>query len=151
NVPWAEIDCGKVVDMDGSGTSAATPQIAAAAALWLAGPWDVVRNYSQPWMRVEPARFAFFFKGLKSSPTLGTNETFEKIGQGVLRAQAALAVAPPAEAQLTRLPLAEESWGWLNLLLGEGGVSLAPTGGAVLQRRRMLALELTQMAQRVAA
>ncbi|TGV53828.1 hypothetical protein EN792_076875, partial [Mesorhizobium sp. M00.F.Ca.ET.149.01.1.1] len=42
NVPWAEIDCRKVVDMDGSGTSAATPQVAAAAALWLAEHWDVV-------------------------------------------------------------------------------------------------------------
>ena len=32
NVPWAKIDCGAVVDMDGAGTSAATPQIAAAVA-----------------------------------------------------------------------------------------------------------------------
>ncbi len=45
NVPWAEIDCAKIVDMDGSGTSAATPQIAAAAALWLAEHWNVVKNY----------------------------------------------------------------------------------------------------------
>jgi hypothetical protein len=42
NVPWAEIDCGKILDMDGAGTSAATPQIAVAAALWLAQHWVVV-------------------------------------------------------------------------------------------------------------
>jgi hypothetical protein len=35
NMPWAEINCPTIVDMDGAGTSAATPQIAAAAALWL--------------------------------------------------------------------------------------------------------------------
>lgn len=151
NVPWAEIDCGKVVDMDGSGTSAATPQIAAAAALWLAEHWDVVKTYSQPWMRVEAVRFALFSKALKSTPKMDANETFEKIGQGVLRAEAALAVAPPAEAMLKKMPPAEESWSWLNLLLGEGGVSLAPTGRAVQQRRIMLALELTQMAQRAAS
>ena len=45
NVPWAQIDCGKVVDMDGAGTSSATPQMAAAAALWLAEHWDAVEDY----------------------------------------------------------------------------------------------------------
>ena len=35
NMTWAEINCPTLVDMDGAGTSAATPQIAAAAALWL--------------------------------------------------------------------------------------------------------------------
>ena len=45
NVPWAQIDCEKIVDMDGAGTSAATPQIAAAAALWLAEHFDTVSAY----------------------------------------------------------------------------------------------------------
>src|SRR5205823_7774456 len=35
NVPWAKFDCRDTVDMDGGGTSAATPQVAAAAALWM--------------------------------------------------------------------------------------------------------------------
>jgi hypothetical protein len=87
NVPWAEIDCGKVVDMDGAGTSAATPQIAAAAALWLAEHWDIVKNYSEPWMRVEAVRFALFSQAQKSTAKMGASETFEKIGQGVLRAK----------------------------------------------------------------
>jgi subtilisin family serine protease len=60
NVPWAQIDCAKVVDMDGAGTSAATPQIAAAAALWLAQHWAVVSAYSKPWMRVEAVHRALF-------------------------------------------------------------------------------------------
>lgn len=150
NVPWAEIDCPNIVDMNGAGTSAATPQIAAAAALWLAEHWDIVRNYSQPWMRIEAVRFALFSKAAKSTAKMGTAETLEKIGQGVVRAEAALAVAPQPESQLRKLPPAVESWGWLNLLFG-GGVSLVSAGPEALQRRRMLALELTQMAQRVAS
>ncbi|MEI2300961.1 S8 family serine peptidase [Ensifer sp. MJa1] len=150
NVPWAEIDCGKVVDMDGAGTSAAAPQVAAAAALWLAEHWDIVRNYSQPWMRVEAVRFALFAKALKSTAKMDARETLEKIGQGVVQAGAALAVAPQLESRLRKLPAAKESWSWLNLLIG-GGVSLAAEGLAAKQRERMLALELTQMAQRIAS
>jgi Subtilase family len=150
NVPWAEIDCAKVVDMNGAGTSAATPQIAAAAALWLAEHWDVVKNYSQPWMRVEAVRFALFSSAQKSTPKMNASETFQKIGQGVVRASDALSIAPRAEALLHKLPLAEESWGWLNLILG-GGVSLSPADAISNRKHEMLALELTQMAQRVAS
>ena len=35
NIPWAEIGAPDVIDWDGQGTSSATPQVAAAAALWL--------------------------------------------------------------------------------------------------------------------
>lgn len=150
NVPWAEIDCGKVVDMDGAGTSAATPQIAAAVALWLAEHWDIVKTYSEPWMRIEAVRFALFSRAQKTTPKMGASETLEKIGQGVLRAADALKEKPQPEAALRKLKPAEEAWGWLNLLVG-GGASLAPAGPVAQQKNRMLALELTQMAQRVAS
>ncbi len=150
NVPWAEIDCGKIVDMDGAGTSAATPQIAAAAALWLAEHWDTVKNYPEPWMRVEAVRHALFATALKSTAKMNAQEILEKIGQGVLRAEDALAVLPLAASKLKKLKLATDSWSWLNLLIG-GGVSLAPSGPQAQQKQRMLALELTQMAQRVAS
>jgi subtilisin family serine protease len=91
NVPWAQIDCGKIVDMDGGGTSAATPQIAAAAALWLAGHWDTVKAYLEPWMRVEAVREALFTSATKFTPLMNQAETKQKIGQGVLRAFDALA------------------------------------------------------------
>ena len=146
NVPWAQIDCGNVVDMDGGGTSAATPQIAAAAALWLAEHWDRVSQYSQPWMRVEAVRLALFEAARKSTGHMSKEETREKIGQGLMRADAALAIKPRPESELQKLPPAEASWSWLNMLVG-GGVSLAPDASS--QRRAMLALELTQMAQRV--
>ena len=100
NVPWAQIDCRNVVDMDGAGTSAATPQIAAAAALWLAEHWERLSRYSEPWMRVEAVRHALFTAAGKTTPRMNRDETHEKIGQGVLRAFGALAVRPLAEAEL---------------------------------------------------
>ena len=103
NVPWALIDCGKIVDMDGAGTSAATPQVAAAAALWLAEHRQAVGGYTQPWMRVEAVRRALFSSAAKRTVAMGPQETFEKIGQGVLKAEAALAVARRA-ADLVTLP-----------------------------------------------
>lgn len=148
NVPWAMIDCGKIVAMDGAGTSSATPQIAAAAALWLAEHWPVVAAYPEPWMRVEAVRRALFNSAAKSTAAMNKAEALEKIGQGVLKADAALAIQPAAAAKLTKLPEAEASWGWLNLIFG-GGVSLAP--GAAGGSTAMYALELTQMAQRVSA
>ena len=42
NMPWAELGCPGIVDMDGSGTSSATPQVAAAAALYLQKHADVL-------------------------------------------------------------------------------------------------------------
>ncbi|TGQ56140.1 peptidase S8 [Mesorhizobium sp. M1C.F.Ca.ET.193.01.1.1] len=150
NVPWAEIDCAKVVDMDGNGTSAATPQIAAAAALWLAEHWDVVKHYSQPWMRVEAVRHALFSAAAKSTPRMSAAETLQKAGQGVLRADAALLVMPLAENLLKKLPPARYSWGWLDLFTG-GGNALSPLSPTELRHREMLALELTQMAQNVAS
>ena len=148
NVPWAQIDCDKVVHMDGAGTSSATPQIAAAAALWLAEHWDTVSRYSQPWMRVEAVRHALFTAAAKSTSKMNAAETLEKIGQGVLKVDAALQVSPPAEADLRKLPPAEASWSWVNMIFG-GGVSLALGGRLSPQRQAMLALELTQMVQRV--
>jgi hypothetical protein len=78
---------------------------------------------------------------------MGAAETFRTIGNGVVRADAALDVQPRPQSALKKTPAAEASWSWADLLFG-GGVSLAP-GEA--ERQRMLALELTQMAQRVRA
>ncbi len=146
NVPWAQIDCANIVDMHGAGTSAATPQVAAAAALWLAEHWDVVSQYPHPWMRVEAVRHALFTAAAKTTAKMNAAETRQKIGQGVLKADDALAIAPLAANKLTKLPPAEESWSWVNLVFG-GGVSFGPAGSAERQRQAMLALELTQMAQ----
>ncbi|WP_448242998.1 S8 family serine peptidase [Pseudoxanthomonas mexicana] len=146
NVPWAQIGCPSIVDMDGAGTSAATPQIAAAAALWLAHHWKVVAKYPEPWMRVEAVRHALFSVALKSTASMGAARTKETLGQGVMQALAALAVSPPGAATLQKLPPAKASWSWLNVLFNKGGVSLA---GQPDEMQSMLALELTQMAHRI--
>jgi subtilisin family serine protease len=152
NVPWAKIDCGAVVDMDGAGTSAATPQIAAAAALWLAEYWDIVSAYPEPWMRVEAVRNALFKSALAHTALMDAEETRQKLGRGVMQAQTALGVRPLDVEELRqpgrKLPPGEASWSWLNLLFG-GGVSLTRT--LPKPQQSMLALELTQMAQRVQA
>jgi hypothetical protein len=62
-----------------------------------------------------------------------------------MQADAALSVIPRLESELKKLPSAEASWPWLDVIVG-GGVSLAPAVDR--QQQAMLKLELTQMAQR---
>ena len=81
---------------------------------------------------------------------MGAAETREKLGRGVLRADAALSQMPLALAKLKRLPPARPSWSWLDLLT-EGGVSFGARSHATERQLPMLKLELTQMAQRLAA
>lgn len=149
NVAWPERGCAENVDMDGAGTSSATPQVAAAAALWLAEHWDTLQHYP-PWARVEAAREALFETAGKSTPKMGKDLTKEMIGMGVMQAHAALDRRPQAVENLRKLPPAEPSWPWLDLLT-EGGVSFGPRSKAQDRQIPMLKLELTQMAQRLAA
>lgn len=145
NTPWAQIDCAGTVHMSGGGTSAATPQIAAAAALWLAHHAERVAKYPKPWMRIEAVRHALFAAADKTTAMMGPQETERTIGQGVLDAAGALARMPIAGNKLKKMAQSEALWGWLQLVFGTG-VSLAADSDAL---RDMLCLELTQMAQRV--
>lgn len=149
NTPWAKQHCGNVVDMNGAGTSAATPQIAAAAALWLAHHHLALQHYSAPWMSIEAAKEALFRCARKQTIAMNSSETFEKIGQGVVQAAAALAIAPLREDILRQRDARRASaiWDWLPLAL-QHSRSLA--GGPSTQlEKEMLALELTQMAQQI--
>lgn len=129
NTPWAEMGCGDVVSVNGGGTSSATPQVAAAAALWFQhqpSPPNIER-----WQRAEAVRHALFTSADKSSPN-----RFEFFGQGLLRARDALEVAfdtsrPKARKDNVWFPL-------LNLLTGFDELSIA--------RRRMLEVEAAQLA-----
>ena len=146
NIQWPELGAPNIIDMDGSGTSSATPQVAATAALWLAEHWDEVKGY-KPWARVEAVREAVFRSAAKQTAKMGSKEVFEKIGNGVVRAFDALQLEPRAENRLKITPPARDSWSWIDLLF-DGEISAAPIPPG---RKHMLALELTQMAQRVAA
>jgi hypothetical protein len=129
NVPWAVMGCSDVVSMNGGGTSAATPQAAAAAALWCQhrpSPTNIER-----WQRAEAVRHALFASADKTPP-----DRFEFFGQGLLRARDAL-----EEPFDTSRPKAQKDNVWFplfTLLRGFDELSEA--------RRRMLEVEAAQLA-----
>ncbi|MDB5471554.1 MAG: peptidase [Caulobacter sp.] len=133
NVPWAVRGCDGLVNFSGQGTSCATPQIAAAAAVWIAHNRAALKAYSQPWMRVEAVRRALG----QAARTQGLN--LGKLGAGALRADAALGIAPPAEATLVREPKDSADFPILRILTGQAIARGAPNA--------MLELEALQLSQ----
>ena len=112
NTPWAEINCKAIVDMDGQGTSSATPQIAAAAALWLQKHKPEMKGW-RGFEVVEAVRHALFESANAALP-----DSAAYFGRGVLRADAALAVAPVRAAAPTAPDTAEFAF-W-KVVLGRG-------------------------------
>lgn len=135
NVPWAKFGCPVIVDWDGGGTSAATPQIAAAAALWMQKHRDALEGYAG-WARVEATRKALFDASL---PAAG--ELARRLGRGVLQANAALGVAPADVSTLVRQQEDSASFGLFKVLTGLG------LQGELSPRHRMLELEALQLSQ----
>ncbi|MDB5243465.1 MAG: peptidase and in kexin sedolisin [Spirosoma sp.] len=136
NIPWARRGAGTVVDQDGGGTSAATPQVAAAAALWLERHATALAALPG-WRRVEAVRHALFAAAARPAPG---NAPHRHFGRGVLDARAALDLPPradayaPEEADTARFAA-------LRLLTGFGVVAAGP-------RAEMLEVEAAQLAQR---
>lgn len=104
NAPWAMMGCGGVVGF-GGGTSSATPQAAAAAALWLQSA--SFPEGTAPWQHVEAVRHALFESADRSHPEFG-----KYFGRGVLKAAAAL--DQPFRSDLPMSPVAEVSFPWLR-------------------------------------
>ena len=135
NTPWARMGCNQLVDRNGAGTSSATPQIAAAAALWIqknSAKWEA---YSQGWMRVEAVR-----KALADSAKLDSPALRERLGHGIIRAQAALTQNPANESALVKQPKDSVSFPFLKVITGLG---IAASD----ERQRMLELEAIQLIQ----
>ena len=57
NIPWARFGCPNIVRLNGEGTSSATPQVAAAVALWFE---KYKHELPRDWQRVEAVRNALF-------------------------------------------------------------------------------------------
>jgi hypothetical protein len=131
NLPWARRGCAAIVDLDGAGTSAATPQVAAAAALWIGRHRDAWEAYAQGWMRVEAVRKALFESATPGDP--------DRLGHGRLRAADAQAVQPAAAADLRKQPADRASFAALRVLTGLGAAAV-PDG-----RQEMLELEALQL------
>jgi subtilisin family serine protease len=124
NIPWAVFGCADVVRRNGGGTSSATPQIAAAAALWLE---KYKGELPRDWRRVEAVRKALFSTAAKGDA--------EQVGNGILRAAAALAVRP--DLTLPQSKSDGDSFAFLRVITGLG-IDEAPP------RERMFNLELAQ-------
>jgi len=140
NIAWARLGCASLVDMDGAGTSSATPQVAAAAALWLRKYKGDVATMPG-WARVEAVRAALFGSAGKVVPGMKPADIREMLGQGVLHAADALSVAPMAVSELKRTAADSASFAFLRLLTGLG---IAGEGN----RAAMYRLEMTQLVAR---
>jgi len=135
NIPWARIGSPDTVDLDGGGTSASTPQVAAAAALWLHSNGATFPKGS--WQRAEAARQALFRTAKPHEPSDVLPDPM--FGRGLLRAAAALELAEFDSLQ--QEPPDTASFAFLHLLTSAFG--FAPGR----RNADMLALELTQLAQ----
>ena len=135
NIPWLRLGAPNVVDMDGAGTSAATPQVAAAAALWLAKNGD--KYPTRDWRRVEAVRAALF--GSAQLPDGADQSAY--FGRGRLRARDALDIVP-SEGDLRQTDPDSASFAFLHLLSSVFGVA----GGEDARARDMFNIELAQVA-----
>ena len=125
NIPWARFGCATIVRLNGEGTSSATPQVAAAAALW----FEKYKNeLPRDWRRVEAVRHALF-----TSAKLKADK--KHFGNGVLQARSALNVKPLLG--LDKSDASDSSWAFLRVLTGLGIIEVPP-------REKMFNLELAQ-------
>ena len=109
NTTWASAESG-TIRFSGAGTSSATPQIAAAAAIYY-------RKYHQeldrlkPWQRVEAIRNALYSSALKKVKK-GFDSYQTYFGNGILQANDALAIPVDANLPMTE----EDSVPWFPIL-----------------------------------
>jgi hypothetical protein len=125
NIPWARFGCDTAVRLNGEGTSSATPQVAAAVALWLE---KYKASLPRDWRRVEAVRRALF-----STTRVRTRR--DVFGNGILQARAALDVRPVLT--LPKSAKSKNSFAFLRLITGIG-LAEPPS------RERMFNLEIAQ-------
>ena len=94
NIPWAKGCCDNksLFDIDGAGTSSATPQIAAAAALYI-NKYKKTLDKLEGWQKVEAVRHALFTSA-DVITTVAQSDSFKYFGNGILKAKDALNIAP---------------------------------------------------------
>ena len=135
NVPWARFGGSKIVDWDGNGTSAATPQIAAAAALWIQKNRKEYEKYPQGWQRVEAVRAALFEKAK-------IDANYAKFfGRGKLAAKDMLDAVPAPANKLAKQVPDSARFPFFTPLTGFGFAAVPA------HERAMLELEALQVMQ----
>jgi subtilisin family serine protease len=120
NVPWAEYRSAKPFRKSGGGTSSATPQVAATAALYIMKHRAelAAKGYYQPgqqWKKVEAVRRAIF-AGAHLPPNFPEAKQF--FGNGILKAMAALNTPVITVSDDMKMPKAESSWFGLTEAIG---------------------------------
>jgi hypothetical protein len=94
NVPWAQYGCNTIINLDGGGTSASTPQAAGAAALWLQLHGNKYDVEDKGWIKVEAVRTALFETAKKDIPGMTPEKVYSYFGNGILKAMDALMYTP---------------------------------------------------------
>ena len=140
NMPWAEIGAPDVIDWDGQGTSSATPQVAAAAALWLQQHKAAVASW-QGWEKVEIIRQALYESADASQPDSRTY-----FGRGILKAHNALGIEPTSARRQALRKQAMDSAEFAFWRLLRGTVFTVVTEESPLDH--MFELELAQLIHR---
>ncbi|PKN62085.1 MAG: peptidase S8 [Deltaproteobacteria bacterium HGW-Deltaproteobacteria-15] len=126
NIPWACFGCDKTVRLNGEGTSAATPQVAAAVSLW----FEKYKNeLPRDWQRIEAVRNALF------TTAKSRNVDPQRLGNGILQAFSALNVKPVLGLKQTKAD--NDSFAFLRVITGLGIMRPTP-------REQMYNLEIAQ-------
>jgi subtilisin family serine protease len=107
NMPWASVESG-TIRFSGAGTSSATPQVAAAAAIYYR-KHHAALDRLKPWERVEAVRYALFGSARKTSGIARFDDDFTTyFGNGIIQAMDALDI--PVNNNLTKTPEDEVPW-----------------------------------------
>lgn len=156
NVPWPHLPSTKyketredVIDLNGQGTSASTPQAAAAAALWLQ-LYEQDEDLKQHWRNWRKAEAVY--DALRRSARVLPDKRYseEYFGNGILRARKALDEKPRV-LTVEKQKEAKVGLGWIRLLTSTlpiiRGDDLSEDEGM----DAMLDLEISQLVQRSVA
>jgi subtilisin family serine protease len=119
NVLWASRDEQKPFKKSGGGTSSATPQVAAAAAMYIAKYREEMKakgyyNEGQKWKKVEAVRRALFQAADKTT----FPESKKYYGNGILKAKNSLEVKVLDIKDNMKAPEASSSWFGLSEAIG---------------------------------
>ncbi|MFC3326122.1 S8/S53 family peptidase [Mesorhizobium cantuariense] len=121
NVVWVRFDTATGYDMDGGGTSASTPQVAAACALWLQ---KNKADYPANWKRVAACRYALFsgaYKGSNHSRSRGRlgKDPDTYLGTGILDAPGMLNAPVPKSLQKEPVDEVDLTFWQVDMQMGE--------------------------------